>query len=74
MPIPLLSYPPSSQNQRVANYEVPGDEQPRIFTTENLPSPGEKEQIVFAAYRQIFNEQLKVCKASSIVYLTVKSI
>jgi phycobilisome rod-core linker protein len=57
MPIPLLSYPPSSQNQRVANYEVPGDEQPRIFTTENLPSPGEKEQIVFAAYRQIFNEQ-----------------
>ena len=30
MTIPLLSYPPSAQNQRVANYEVPGEEQPMI--------------------------------------------
>ncbi len=57
MAIPLLNYPPSSQNQRVANYEIPGDEQPRIYTTENLLSGGEIESLIWATYRQIFNEQ-----------------
>jgi phycobilisome rod-core linker protein len=57
MPIPLLDYAPSSQNQRVANFEVPGDEQPRVFTTENLLSASEKETLIAAAYRQIFHEQ-----------------
>ena len=37
-------FPPSSQNQRFAGYEIPGDEQPRIYTTENSPSPGEIEE------------------------------
>ena len=57
MAIPLLNYPPSSQNQRVANYEIPGDEQPRIYTTENILSDGEIENLIWATYRQIFNEQ-----------------
>jgi phycobilisome rod-core linker protein len=57
MPIPLLDYAPSSQNQRVANFEVPGDEQPRIFTTENFLSASEMETLIAAAYRQIFHEQ-----------------
>ena len=57
MTIPLLNYPPSSQNQRVAGYEIPGDEQPRIYTTEYLPSAGEIDEVIRAAYRQIFNEQ-----------------
>ncbi|MGF1497730.1 MAG: phycobilisome rod-core linker polypeptide [Elainellaceae cyanobacterium] len=57
MTIPLLSYPPSSQNQRVIGYEVPGDEQPRIFTTEYLPSAAEMDAVISAAYRQLFNEQ-----------------
>lgn len=57
MTIPLLSYPPSSQNQRVANFEVPGDEQPRIYNTNNLSSSGEIDLVIWAAYRQIFNEQ-----------------
>ncbi len=57
MTIPLLDYSPSSQNQRVAGYEVPGDEQPRIYTTDYLPSSGELDEIIKAAYRQIFNEQ-----------------
>ncbi|MEB3360366.1 MAG: phycobilisome rod-core linker polypeptide [Synechococcales bacterium] len=57
MSIPLLSYPPSSQNQRVIGYEVPGDEQPRIYTTDTLPSAAEMDAIISAAYRQIFNEQ-----------------
>ena len=57
MVIPLLSYSVSSQNQRVANFEIPGDEQPRIYTTANLPSPIEINELIRAAYRLIFNEQ-----------------
>ncbi len=57
MTIPLLGYSPSSQNQRVAGYEVPGEEKPIIYTTSNIPSSSEKEEIIWAAYRQIFNEQ-----------------
>ncbi len=57
MPLPLLEYAPSSQNQRVNGFEVPGDEQPRIYTTENLLSASEKDDLILAAYRQIFHEQ-----------------
>lgn len=57
MTIPLLSYPPSSSNQRVSGFEVPGDEQPTIYTTENLLSAGEIDSLIEAAYRQVFNEQ-----------------
>ncbi|UBF25193.1 phycobilisome rod-core linker polypeptide [Kovacikia minuta CCNUW1] len=54
MAIPLLEYSPTSQNQRVAAYEVPGDEQPRVFSTDNLLSPTELTDLIEAAYRQIF--------------------
>jgi phycobilisome rod-core linker protein len=57
MAIPLLNYAPKSQNQRVAGFEIPGDEQPRIYTTENLLSGNEIEELIWSAYRQIFNEQ-----------------
>jgi phycobilisome rod-core linker protein len=57
MAIPRLDYIPSSQNQRVTNYEVPGDERSRIYTTEYLSSSTELDDIIQAAYRQIFNEQ-----------------
>lgn len=57
MAIPLLEYSPSSQNQRVLGYEVPGDEQSRIYNTENLLSSSEIQDLIWAAYRQIFNEQ-----------------
>ncbi len=57
MPIPLLDYARSSQNQRVAGFEVLGDEQPRIYTTENLLSADEIEALIVAAYRQVFHEQ-----------------
>lgn len=52
--IPLLEYSPSSQNQRVVGYEVPGDEQPRIYSTQNLLSSTELDNLIEAAYRQIF--------------------
>lgn len=54
MAIPLLEYSPTSQNQRVANFEVPGDEAPRIYSTDNLLSPTELGVLIEAAYRQIF--------------------
>lgn len=57
MTIPLLSYSPTSQNQRVTGYEVFGDEQPRIYNAETIPSPAEMDNLIKAAYRQIFNEQ-----------------
>lgn len=57
MTIPLLAYPLSSQNQRVASFEVPGEEQPKMYTTENVLSDSEKNEVIWAAYRQIFNEQ-----------------
>jgi phycobilisome rod-core linker protein len=52
--IPLLEYSPTSQNQRVAGYEVPSDEQPRIYSTENLLSPTDMDDLIEAAYRQFF--------------------
>lgn len=57
MPIPLLDYPPSSQNQRVNSFEIPGDEQPRIYSTTNLLSGASLDELIAAAYRQVFNEQ-----------------
>jgi phycobilisome rod-core linker protein len=54
MAIPLLEYAPSSQNTRVSGYEVPGDEQSRVFSTDNLLSSGQVSDLIEAAYRQIF--------------------
>ena len=54
MAIPLLSYVPKTQNARVVGYEVPGDEQPKIYTTENVLSSGDMKNLIEVAYRQIF--------------------
>lgn len=57
MSIPMLSYSFSTQNQRVDSYEVqPGEEQPKIYTTDSLPAAQEMDEIIWAAYRQIFSE------------------
>lgn len=57
MSLPLLEYSPSSQNQRVADYGLLGDEQPSIYTSANLLVGEEMDEMIWAAYRQIFNEQ-----------------
>ncbi|ELR99587.1 phycobilisome rod-core linker polypeptide [Gloeocapsa sp. PCC 73106] len=57
MSIPLLNYSPSSQNQRVNGFEIPGDEYPRIYSLDNLPQGKEMDEVIWACYRQIFNEQ-----------------
>lgn len=57
MSLPLLEYQPRSQNQRVSGFEVGSDESPRIYTTENRPSATELDELIQAAYRQVYNEQ-----------------
>ncbi len=57
MPIPLLDYTLTSQNQRVTGFEVAGDEQPVIYSSEDLRSPGEMDALIQAAYLQVFHEQ-----------------
>ncbi|MEL7359703.1 MAG: phycobilisome rod-core linker polypeptide [Cyanobacteria bacterium J06634_6] len=57
MILPTLSYPPTSQNHRVASYEVGGDEQPWIYDSAISFSESEKNDLIHAAYRQIFHEQ-----------------
>lgn len=59
MAIPLLSYRPSSQNQRVTGFEVPGDDQPKIFSADNLLSGAEFDALIDAAYRQLFFHAFK---------------
>nr|YP_009297599.1 phycobilisome rod-core linker protein [Hildenbrandia rivularis]AOM67143.1 phycobilisome rod-core linker protein [Hildenbrandia rivularis] len=57
MSIPLLTYPLSTQNQRVNGFEAsPGDEQPKIYSTNDLPTAAEMDEIIWASYRQIFSE------------------
>ena len=59
MAIPLLNYAPTCPNVRVAGYEVGSDEQAKIFTTENVLSPGDMGVLIEAAYRQIFFHAFK---------------
>nr|YP_009313670.1 Phycobilisome rod-core linker polypeptide [Helminthocladia australis]SCW21924.1 Phycobilisome rod-core linker polypeptide [Helminthocladia australis] len=57
MSIPILNYSLSTQNQRVNGFETyPGDEQPTIYTTDNLPTANGMDEIIWAAYRQVFSE------------------
>lgn len=57
MSIPLLEYTPWSQNHRVEGFEVAGDEQPKIFTTDNLLGADEMDLLIMASYRQVYHEQ-----------------
>lgn len=54
MAIPLLAYAPASQNSRVQGFEVANDEQPKVFSTDNLLSSSDMDVLIQAAYRQIF--------------------
>ncbi|MBW4556856.1 MAG: phycobilisome rod-core linker polypeptide [Trichormus sp. ATA11-4-KO1] len=56
MAIPLLQYKPSSQNQRVPGYEVPNEDTPRIYRIEDYAFDGEIQELIWAAYRQVFSE------------------
>lgn len=56
MALPLLSYTPTSQNQRVAGFEVASEEKPKIYSTDDLRFGSDMDELIWAAYRQIFSE------------------
>lgn len=56
MAIPLLTYKPSSQNQRVAGYEVANEDTPRIYRVEDCFDDSDIQELIWAAYRQVFSE------------------
>ena len=69
MSIPLLTYSLSTQNQRVDGFEVlPGDEKPKLYTTSELPTAVEMDEIIWACYRQIFSEH-QILKSTRDVFL-----
>ncbi|MEM9771789.1 MAG: phycobilisome rod-core linker polypeptide [Cyanobacteria bacterium P01_D01_bin.73] len=57
MTLPILTYSPSTQNHRVNGFEVAGDETSAIPDSGTLLDDGDINQVISAAYRQIFNEQ-----------------
>lgn len=58
MVLPLLSYQPTSQNQRVSGYEVPGEDTPYTYRLENCSDNSDIEALIWAAYRQVFSEHV----------------
>lgn len=54
MSIPRLESSPSSQNVRVAGYEVGSEEGSRIYSVDNLLSSGEMGELIEACYRQMY--------------------
>jgi phycobilisome rod-core linker protein len=58
MSIPLLTYSPSSQNHRVAGYEVPNEDTPYIYRLEDCTDNNDLEELIWAAYRQVFSEHV----------------
>jgi len=59
MALPLLEYKPTTQNQRVSSFGTAdvNEDTPYIYRLESANSPGEIERLIWAAYRQVFNEQ-----------------
>jgi phycobilisome rod-core linker protein len=59
MSLPLLEYKPTSQNQRVPDFGVVdlNEEASYIYQFGESQSPGDVEALIWAAYRQVFNEQ-----------------
>ncbi|MFB2879659.1 phycobilisome rod-core linker polypeptide [Floridanema aerugineum] len=58
MALPLLTYKPSSQNQRVKSFGIAdlNEDTPYIYRLENAASPAEIRELIWAAYRQVFSE------------------
>ncbi|MBV9386304.1 MAG: phycobilisome rod-core linker polypeptide [Chroococcidiopsidaceae cyanobacterium CP_BM_ER_R8_30] len=58
MSIPLLEVTPTSQNQRVDGYEVPDEDEPKLYRTTAATSDTAIKELIWASYRQIFGEHL----------------
>ncbi|MFN5117077.1 MAG: phycobilisome rod-core linker polypeptide [Cyanobacteriota bacterium] len=60
MALPLLSTPPVSLNARVKSFAVGGDESPRQRPQGNASKPGNVDELIAQAYRQIYFHAFKV--------------
>lgn len=58
MSIPLLETTPTTQNQRVAGYEVPNEDDAKIYRLSDVISDTDITELIWAGYRQIFSEHL----------------
>lgn len=58
MAVPLLEVTPKTENHRVAGYEVPNEDHPVIYRLTDAISSSDVDAIIWAAYRQVFAEQL----------------
>lgn len=58
MSIPLLNVSPKTQNQRVAGYDVLDEDDPKRYRLADAVSDADVNDIIWAAYRQIFSEHL----------------
>ncbi|MBD2018937.1 phycobilisome rod-core linker polypeptide, partial [Leptolyngbya sp. FACHB-36] len=58
MALPLLNYKPTTQNQRVASFGKAdlNEDTPYIYRIEDVGSAMEMEDLIWAAYRQVFSE------------------
>jgi phycobilisome rod-core linker protein len=59
MALPLLEYKPTTQNQRVRSFGTAdfNEDTPYIYCLEGANSNSNTEELIWAAYRQVFNEQ-----------------
>lgn len=59
MALPLFEYKPTSQDQRVSSFGFAdsNEDTPFIYRLDDTRSPGEVDELIWAAYRQVFNEQ-----------------
>lgn len=58
MTLPLLDYSRTTQNQRVAGYEVPNEDSPWIYRLEDCTDNSDVEALIWTAYRQVFSEHV----------------
>jgi phycobilisome rod-core linker protein len=58
MALPLLDYKPTTQNHRVSSFGVAdqSEDTPYIYRIEDLSSFTDMQQLIWAAYRQVFSE------------------
>lgn len=58
MSLPLLNYSPKTQNQRVNGYDVPDEDDPKLYRLRDATSDTDVSDIIWACYRQVFGEHL----------------
>jgi phycobilisome rod-core linker protein len=54
--LPLLNTKPTTQNHRVAGYDVPDEDDPVIYRLTDAISLEQVQELIWAVYRQILSE------------------